>query len=216
MIKVVIVDDQSVVCHGMKMLLDAQPNIKVVGVAYNGEEALEVIALNPPDVVLMDLKMPVMNGIQATKALREKYPTLPVVVLTTYDEDEWVVDAIRSGATGYLLKDCRTEEIIAALEGVVVGQTPVSSGVATKLFQYIQYGLPGRNPLDKDLNERELSILKLVANGLTNADIAKRLNLAEGTVRNYLTTIFSKLDVADRAQATALAWRYGIVSDTSK
>lgn len=211
MIRVLVVDDQEVVCKGMKMLLDAQPNMNVVGTAYNGAEAVALVKQNPPDVVLMDLKMPVMNGIQATEALRTLNAALPVVVLTTYDEDEWVVDAIRAGAAGYLLKDSRTEDIVAAIEGVIAGRTAVSPAVAAKLFQYVRFGVPARTPLEADLSERELAILRLLASGLSNADIGERLSLAEGTVRNHLTTIFAKLDVTDRAQATAAAWRCGLV-----
>lgn len=211
MITVLVVDDQDVVSNGMRMLLNAQPNLEVIGTARNGADAIAQVAARRPDVVLMDLKMPIMNGIQATEALRRDHPDLPIVVLTTYDEDEWVVDAIRAGAAGYLLKDSRTEDIVAAIEGVIAGQTPVSPLVASKLFQYVQYGVPHRRPLDADLTERELHILRLLASGLANADIAERLSLAEGTVRNHLTTIFAKLNVADRAQATALAWRHGLV-----
>ncbi|MCA9904917.1 MAG: response regulator transcription factor, partial [Anaerolineae bacterium] len=160
----------------------------------------------------MDLKMPHMNGIQATEAIRRLYPDLPVVVLTTYDEDEWIVDAIRAGAAGYLLKDSSTEDIIAAVEGVVAGETPIAKAVTAKLFQYVQFGVPSRSQLEERLSERELAILRLLASGLSNADIASRLNLAEGTVRNHLTNIFATLEVTDRAQATAVAWRYGLVA----
>ncbi len=212
MIRVVVVDDQVVVCNGIKMLLDAHSGIEVIGTAYDGAEAVALVEKCPPDVVLMDLKMPVMNGIQATEAIRRAHPDLPVVVLTTYDEDEWVVDAIRAGAAGYLLKDSSTEDIIAAVEGVVAGETPVTKTVAAKLFKYVQYGVPSRSHLLDMLNEREQAVLRLLASGLGNADIAQRLNLAEGTVRNHLTQIFAKLEVTDRAQATALAWRYGLVA----
>lgn len=212
MIRVIVVDDQMVVCNGLKMLLDAHPGIEVIATAYDGAEAVAQIAKNPPDVVLMDLKMPVLNGIQATELIRRDHPNLPVVVLTTYDEDEWVVDAIRAGASGYLLKDSSTEDIIAAVEGVTVGETPISKTVAAKLFKYVQYGVPSRSALEERLTEREAAILRLLASGLSNADIAARLNLAEGTVRNHLTQIFAKLEVTDRSQATALAWRYGFVA----
>ncbi len=213
MIRVLVVDDQQVVANGMRMLLNAHSNIEVSGVAYNGADAVARVAQNPPDVVLMDLKMPIMNGIQAIQALHQSHPDLPVVALTTYDEDEWVVDAIRAGAAGYLLKDSRTEDIVAAIEGVIAGRTPVSPAVATKLFQYVQFGMPQPSTFNVDLSERELAILRLLASGLTNTDIADRLSLAEGTVRNHLTTIFAKLGVTDRAQATALAWRHGLVKD---
>jgi DNA-binding NarL/FixJ family response regulator len=153
-----------------------------------------------------------MNGIHATRAIREQYPHIHVLVLTTYDGDEWVIDAIRSGADGYLLKDSRRVDIVAAIEGTVAGKTHVDPGVADKLFAVVRGASIPDSAVVASLNEREREILQLLARGLTNADIAQRLSLADGTVRNYVSSILAKLDVADRTQATALAWRYGLVS----
>jgi DNA-binding NarL/FixJ family response regulator len=210
MIKVLLVDDQTIVTEGLKVILSASSSLEVVGTAQDGAEALAAAGRLLPDVVLMDLKMPGMNGIHATRAIKAAYPHIAVLVLTTYDEDEWVVDAIRAGANGYLLKDTGRAEIVAAIEGVVAGRTPVDAAVAEKLFQFVQQGAPPSRDFAALLTEREREILRLLASGLSNAAIADRLYLAEGTVRNHVTNIFAKLDVTDRAQATALAWRYGL------
>lgn len=211
MIRVLIVDDQVIVCEGLKVVLEANPAIQVLGMAHEGEQALKMTAALQPDLVLMDLKMPGMNGVQATRAIKQQFPEIAVLILTTYDEDEWVVDAIRAGAAGYLLKDSRREDLIAAIEGTMAGKTFVDPTVAQKLFSYVQYGVPANNKIAELLSEREKKILSLLASGLTNMAIADRLNLAEGTVRNHVSMILSKLEVTDRAQATALAWRYGLV-----
>ncbi len=211
MTTVLIVDDQALARDGLQMIVGTAPDIEVVGSAENGAEALELVASLKPDVVLMDLKMPVMNGIHATRAISEQHPTVKVLVLTTYDADEWVFDAIRAGASGYLLKDSTRDEILKAIALTMSGETQVSPTVARKLYQFVQQGAPTDSTLAEALNEREREILNLLANGLSNADIAQRLYLAEGTIRNYVSTIFAKLDVTDRTQAAALAWRYGLV-----
>jgi DNA-binding NarL/FixJ family response regulator len=215
MIRVLIVDDQVIVSEGLRVMLSTSPNIEVIGTAQDGAEAVAAAARLTPDVVLMDLKMPGMNGIHATQSIKTAHPTMPVVILTTYDEDEWVIDAIRAGANGYLLKDTGRAEIIAAIEGVIAGRTPVDPAVGEKLFHYVRTGAPPNRDMLAQLTEREHDILRLLASGLSNTAIADRLFLAEGTVRNHVTTIFSKLDVSDRAQATALAWKHGLVSSSS-
>lgn len=212
MIRVLLVDDQAIVCEGLRVVLNASATVRVVGVAHHGEQALAQLPSLMPDLVLMDLKMPVMNGVRTTALIRERYPALPVLVLTTYDEDEWVVDAIRAGAVGYLLKDIDSIDLIAAIEGTVQGRTQVDPAVAEKLFDYVRRGPQPNSALTQQLTEREQHILRLLASGLTNAAIADRLSLAEGTVRNHITIVFSKLQVSDRAQATAIAWREGLVN----
>jgi two-component system, NarL family, response regulator LiaR len=212
-IRVLIVDDQTIVCEGLKVMLNASAGIEVVGTAHDGAEAVAAAARLTPDVVLMDLKMPGMNGIHATRAIKAAQPQTAVLVLTTYDEDEWVVDAIRAGANGYLLKDTGRAEIVAAIEGGVAGRKPVDPAVAEKLFTYVQQGAPASADFATQLTERERDILRLLASGLSNAAIADKLYLAEGTVRNHVTNIFIKLDVTDRAQATALAWKHGLVGN---
>lgn len=211
MISILIVDDQRIVCDGLRVVLNAHAGLSVIGVAHDGAEALAAVQRHPPDVILMDLKMPGMNGIHATRAIKSAHPTVLVIVLTTYDEDEWVVDAIRAGADGYLLKDIGTDELIGAIEGAVAGRRPVDPAITEKLFAYVQHGLPPGSAVAGQFSERERQILQLLASGLTNSAIAARLNLAEGTIRNHVTVIFEKLGVSDRAQATAYAWKHGLV-----
>jgi DNA-binding NarL/FixJ family response regulator len=210
MIRVLVVDDQTVVCEGLRVMLNAAPEIEVIGAAYDGASAVQVAESLRPDLVLMDLKMPGMNGIAATRAIREKIPACVVLVLSTYDDDEWVFDAIRAGAAGYLLKDARREEIVAAIVGAVEGRSHLDPAVAAKLLSYVRTGPAPQPQIAELLSDREREVLRLLAHGLTNAAIAERLFLAEGTVRNYVSTILSKLGAADRTQAAALAWRCGL------
>jgi two-component system, NarL family, response regulator LiaR len=212
MIRVLIVDDQSIVCEGLKVLLNADPDIEVVGMAFNGAEAIEQVIVLRPTLVLMDLKMPVMNGVQATRTIKERHPETIVLILTTYDADTWAINAIRAGATGYLLKESDRATITAAIKGAIAGQSYVDPTVAPKLLNVIRHGTPPSAELIDLFSDRELTILRLLASGLTNAAIADRLNLAEGTVRNHVTPILAKLNVSDRAQATAIAWRYGLMT----
>lgn len=212
MIKVLICDDQEIVCEGLQLILSSDAEITVVGQAHNGLEALELIPAVQPDLVLMDLKMPVMNGILATRKIREKFPGVRVLVLTTYDDDEWLFDAIRAGASGYLLKDRPRSELLKAIKGTVNGNSFVDPAVAGKLLgQIAQNNPPRQPPVEISLSERETEVLQLLAQGLANADIAQRLYLSEGTVRNYTSAIFAKLNVSDRTQAVVLALRYGLV-----
>lgn len=214
MIRVLICDDQAIVCEGLQLILETDAEIDVVGIASDGAEALEMLPRLKPDIVLMDLKMPGMNGVQATYSIRRDYPDIPVLVLTTFDADEWVFDAIRSGASGYLLKDTPRDRLLIAVKETVAGRTHVDPAVAGKLLSRLAQPtaptLPTDNALIKDLSDREREILRLIAQGITNAEIAKRLFLSEGTVRNYVSSIFAKLDVADRTQAAVLALRYGL------
>ncbi len=211
MIRVIICDDQSVVCEGLNAILSTAAGIEVAGMANNGEEALEQVARLHPDVVLMDLKMPVMNGIQATRSIRAQYPGVRVLVLTTYDLDEWVFDAIHSGASGYLLKDTPRDELVAAIQGTAMGKTFVDPQIAGKLFDRVRSEtLPLDTEIVKKLSERELDVLNLLAAGMTNLEIARELFLSDGTVRNYISAILEKLGVADRTQAALLATRAGM------
>ncbi len=212
MIKVLVCDDQAVVCDGLEMILDSDPEIQVIAKAYDGDEAVALLEKSQPDLVLMDLKMPGMNGIQATRLIRQKYPHVKVLVLTTYGDDEWVFDAIRSGADGYLLKGVQREELIRAVKGTLQGQTHVDPAVAGKLFNSVAKSpVSDHSTLTEQLSERELEILKRIGRGLSNAEIAEELYLTRGTVRNYVSTILSKLGVEDRTQAAILAIQYGLV-----
>jgi two-component system, NarL family, response regulator LiaR len=211
MIKLLICDDQDVVREGLKAILGTDASLQVLGTAADGAEALELIPSLKPDLVLMDLKMPIMNGVQATRHICQRYPGIKVLVLTTFEADEWVFDAIRSGASGYLLKDTQREGLIAAIKDTVAGRTPVDPAVAGKLFAQVVQGVPKpRSAVVETLNSSEKEILRLLAAGLSNAEIAARLHFSEGTIRNYVSSIFDKLEVSDRTQAAVFAIRYGL------
>jgi len=214
MIRVLICDDQVVVCDGLEMILGSDPGIEVVGTAYDGAQALEMVPEVRPDVVLMDLKMPGMNGIQATREISKQYPEVNVLVLTTFGEDEWVFDAIRAGAGGYLLKGTPRADLIKAVKGTAEGQTHVDPEVAGKLFSQVsRSGVERDTTVADGLSAREMEVLKLLAQGYTNAEIAGRLYLTKGTVRNYVSAILTKLGVEDRTQAAILAVKHGLVND---
>jgi NarL family two-component system response regulator LiaR len=213
-IRLLICDDQAIVCEGLRAILEGVGHIKVVGVASNGADAIDLTRTTQPDLVLMDLKMPRMNGIQATRAIREHFPDVRVLILTTYDEDEWVIDAIRAGAAGYVLKDTPQEDLIKAILETMKGWSHIDPQVAAKLLKHVATQ-PDRVVEDRklisQLSEREREVLGLLASGLTNADIAQTLFLSEGTVKNYVSIIFSKLAVTDRTQAALVAIRAGLV-----
>jgi DNA-binding NarL/FixJ family response regulator len=212
MIRVLICDDQAIVCDGLEAILSADPEIEVIGLAHDGQEALEKVALDQPDLVLMDLKMPGMNGIQATRKITADYEKIKVLVLTTYGADEWVFDAIRNGASGYLLKGTPKDSLLKAVKGTVSGETYIDPSVGAKLFSHIASSVqPKETSVTKSLSERELEVLRLLAKGHTNAEIAEKLFLSEGTVRNYVSSVFDKLDVSDRTQAAVFAMRHGLV-----
>lgn len=211
MIRVLICDDQDVVREGLRSILGTVAGIEVVALAENGARAVELFERHRPDVVLMDLNMPVMNGIHATRRLRDQYPDARILALTTYDADEWVFDVIRAGAAGYLLKDTPRAELIRAIEGTANGRTFVDPNVAGKLFACVSGGGAASDPaLAAGLSARERDVVKLLTRGMNNADIAHRLHLSEGTVRNYISSIFDKLGVADRTQAAIVALRHGL------
>lgn len=215
MIRVLVCDDQAVVCDGLEMILNADAQVRVVGKAYDGDEAVEMVEKVSPDLVLMDLKMPGTNGIQATQAIRQRFPRVKILVLTTYGDDEWVFDAIRSGADGYLLKGVQREELIRAVKGTVEGQTHVDPQVAGKLFNSVVKNTSYEHSrLRAELSEREFEILTLIGRGFTNAEIAEKLFLTKGTVRNYVSAILAKLGVEDRTQAAILAVQYGLVDES--
>lgn len=212
MIRVLLVDDQEIVCEGLQRILGSDAAIEVVGAAANGLEAVALADEYRPDLVLMDLKMPEMNGIAATQQIRAAHPEIRVLVLTTYDDDEWLYDAIRAGASGYLLKDTPRADLIRAIKGTVEGDAYVDPAVTARLLASIAQSKPiSQQPTQISLSDRDRKILRLITQGLSNADIAARLYLAEGTVRNYTSAIFAKLGVSDRTQAAIAALRYGLV-----
>jgi DNA-binding NarL/FixJ family response regulator len=212
--KILICDDQKIVCEGLQTIINADPELEVVGIAYDGQEALEMIETTHPDLVLMDLKMPGMNGVQATRKISDAYPDIAVLILTTYDDDEWIFDAIRSGAAGYLLKDTPPNDLIQSIKGTLEGKSFIDPQVAGKLLaEYAENFGKSQPPTHYTFTERERDILTLLSQGLSNTEISEKLYLAEGTVRNYTSVILKKLGVSDRTQAAILAIRYGLVPD---
>ncbi|MGL4610897.1 MAG: response regulator [Trueperaceae bacterium] len=214
-IRVLIADDQAIARQGLQLILSAEPGIEVIGQAHDGQEAVDMTAKLNPDLVLMDLKMPRLTGVQATKLIKEHSPNTAVLVLTTYDMDDWVANAIRNGANGYLLKDTPPEELVKAIRGTLQGKSYVDPSVAGKVLQHMQQSSPvvAKEGLEltEALTERELDVLKLLAKGLSNGEIAEALHLSEGTVRNYLSVLFGKMGVNDRTKAAVLAVQHGLI-----
>ena len=209
--KILICDDQAVVRDGLELLLSLEKDLQVIGTARDGAEALELTAKHQPDLALMDLKMPGMNGIEATRQIRARFPQVKVLVLTTYDDDEWLFDAIRAGACGYLLKDTPREKVVEAIRGTAAGRSFVDPAVAGKLLDQVasRQSQPA-SLLTGKLTERETDVLRLLAKGLTNAEIAAQLYISEGTVRNHVSAILDKLGVSDRTQAAVIAVQHGL------
>ena len=209
--KVVVCDDQATVRDGLVMLLKLEPDIEVVGTAEDGAEAVEMVADKGPDLILMDLKMPIMNGVEATRQITMRYPEVKVLVLTTYADDEWVFDAIRVGASGYLLKDTPRDEVVKAIRGTVTGKTYVDPSIAGKVLrQASSHQTQPASIITGKLTDREIEVLRLLAKGLSNADISERLFVSEGTVRNHVSAILAKLGVSDRTQAAVIAIQHGL------
>lgn len=214
-VKILIVDDQSLFREGLRTLLSVQPDFDVVSEAGNGEEALRLAATLRPDVILMDLRMPVMDGVTATHRLRELLPRCKVIVLTTFDDDEYVFDGLRAGAVGYLLKDVSSEKLFEAIRAAARGEYFLQPSITAKVmaeFARLSRAAPLREEaLAEPLSPRELEILRLVSTGASNRDIAESLVIAEGTVKNHLTNILGKLNVKDRMQAVLKAREYGLI-----
>jgi DNA-binding NarL/FixJ family response regulator len=215
---VVIADDQRVVREGLATIVGGLPGVEVVGLAADGQEAISLVDEAQPDVVLMDLRMPVMDGATATSAIRARWPGTQVVVLTTYADDESILAALSAGASGYLTKDATRDDIRRALEAAAAGQSLLDPTVQSVLLQAAQAGfrpapvapLAGRD-LPDGLTEREAEVLRLMANGRSNREIADQLYVAEATVKTHVNRIFAKTQSRDRAQATAYAHRHGLV-----
>jgi DNA-binding NarL/FixJ family response regulator len=217
MVRVVIADDQTVVREGLAAILSTDPEIEVVGLAGDGQQALELVAQMEPDLVLMDLKMPVLNGVQTMRRLRRTHPEVPVLVLTTYAADDWVFDALQAGAAGYLLKDTRRDDLLAAIKGTAEGGSYLAPAIAGRVMHQAvtAASLPApAEPESEIFTERELQVLRLVAKGYRNPEIAQRLHLARGTVRNYVSMILQKLGVSDRTQAAIEALRRGLIDQS--
>lgn len=215
LVTVLIVDDHAVVRHGIRALLEAEGDFAIVGEVSSGGEAVLLAAKHPPDVVLMDLVMPEMDGVEATRLLKQHCPDTQVVVLTSYEEDERILPAIRAGALSYLLKGVGLSELAQAVRKAARGEAVLHPHIAAHLAHKIQ-GTPSKpvGSCNEALSEREREVLLLIAQGLSNAQIAGRLVISERTVKSHVNNILSKLHVVDRTQAAIYAWREGMISDS--
>jgi DNA-binding NarL/FixJ family response regulator len=214
-IKVLIADDHRVVREGLAAILKNKENIDVVGEAQDGQEAVEKARALLPDVVLMDVSMPRMGGVEATRIIKREFPHMGIVALTMYEEQQYIFDLVRAGATGYLLKDTDSSQIVTAIRSIYRGESLIHPSVASKILA--EFSLlaqkKGKKPswVEHDLTEREITVLRLVADGKTNKEIANNLDLSEKTVKNHVRNIFHKLHVYDRTQAAILAIRKGLI-----
>jgi DNA-binding NarL/FixJ family response regulator len=210
-VRVLVVDDHPLYREGLVTAVDTMPGKEVVGEAGNGQEALDLVDALGPDVVVMDLHMPVLNGVDATRLITEQHPDVSVLVLSMLEGDESVFAAVRAGAKGYLLKGADRAEIARALDAVAHGEVVFSAGIAGRVLSYFASGGSARAAVPfPELTEREREILDLVARGLTNAEIARRLVISDKTVRNHVSNVFAKLHVAGRAEAVARARDAGL------
>jgi DNA-binding NarL/FixJ family response regulator len=214
-IRVLLVDDQALFREGLSTLLSVYPELEIVGEAANGQEALQQAERLRPDVVLMDLRMPVLDGVTATRRLKETRPSCRVIILTTFDDDEYVFDGLRAGAVGYLLKDVSSEKLVEAIRTTARGESFLQPNIAAKLVAEFarmdESPTPQAQQLVDPLSQRELEILALVAEGASNKEIGAELFIAEGTVKNHVTNILSKLSVRDRTQAALRARELGLI-----
>jgi DNA-binding NarL/FixJ family response regulator len=238
MIRVVLVDDQTLMRQGIQTLLELEPDLEVVGVASNGREAIAVVERARPDVVLMDIRMPEIDGVAATRVLTERFPAMGVIILTTFDDDEYVFEGLKAGARGYLLKDVSSDDLAEAVRAVAAGQALIQPSIARKVVaEFSRLAAGGDREATRQqagdarqatgeaqprvsrlaspassLTERELEVLRAMARGLSNKEIADRLVITEGTVKNHVSNLLGKLEVRDRTQAVLKGQALGLIS----
>jgi DNA-binding NarL/FixJ family response regulator len=211
MIRLLLVDDQNLICQGLKAMLSLEADLEVVGIANNGEVAIEQVAALQPDVVLMDVRMPIMDGREATRMITQQYPQVKVLVLSTFDDDQYIADAMRAGAKGYLLKDMPSEELAQAIRFVHLGYTQLAPGLMEKLIAGFSTTPTPTTKLEStsaalgQLTPREQEVLQLVAAGATNRDIAQQLFISEGTVKTHVTHLLNRLNLRNRSQLAIYA-----------
>ncbi|HMQ34169.1 MAG TPA: response regulator transcription factor [Chloroflexaceae bacterium] len=220
MIRILLVDDQTLVRQGIKTLLELEDDLRVVATAANGREAIAAAEAARPDVVLMDVRMPELDGVAATRELLSRHPGLGVIILTTFDDDEYVFEGLKAGARGYMLKDTSSDEIVAAVRAVAAGAALIQPSIARKVvaeFSRLAAGLPAPQApaapaaLAEPLTEREAEVLRALAAGLSNREIAERLVITEGTVKNHVSSLLAKLGVRDRTQAVLKGQALGLL-----
>lgn len=206
MIRLLLADDQDIFRQGLATMLSIEPDLEIVGQAVNGQDAIEAAKELQPHVILMDVQMPICNGVQATQIIHECYPWIRVLVLTTFDDDEYILQSLQVGALGYLLKRTPAPEIAAAIRSVAQGYSQLGPTIATKAFSQLK--TPAMDHASSSLSKREIEVLRLVGEGKNNIEIAKELYLSEGTVKNHVTNILSKLEMRDRIAAALWAQRH--------
>ncbi len=217
MTRVMLVDDQTLIRQGIRLLLMTEPGMEVVGEAANGREALALVEQAHPEVVLMDIRMPGMDGVAATREITTRHPEIGVIILTTFDDDEYIFEGLRAGARGYLLKDISSEEMADAVRVVARGgaliQPSITRKVLSEFARLSSSPAPSSRPasLPEPLTDRELDVLRCIAEGLSNREIAERLVITEGTVKNHVSNLIAKLGVRDRTQALLKAKELGLV-----
>lgn len=216
MIRILLVDDQTLVRQGIQTLLDLETDLTVVGTAVHGQQAIELVERLQPDVVLMDIRMPVMDGVAATREICRRWPHIGVIILTTFDDDEYVIEGLKAGARGYMLKDADSSDIVAAIRIVARGEALIQPSITRKVlaeFSRLAASAPTTrpSPLAEPLTEREMDVLHGIAAGHSNREIADQLCISEGTVKNYVSSLLAKLAVRDRTQAIIRARELGLL-----
>ncbi len=209
MIKVLLVDDQNLIRQGLRALLELEPDLEIVGEAENGEQAIKLSEQLQPDIILMDIRMPIMDGVAATREIQKRCAGIKILVLTTFDDDEYIKAALQNGAMGYLLKDTPSEELAVAIRAVYKGYTQLGPGIVKKLVTQFSgltsTQLPPVPPSLAELTPREKEVLRLIAIGASNREISQQLYISEGTVKNHVTNILNRLNLRDRTQAAIIA-----------
>ncbi|MGG6264895.1 response regulator [Leptolyngbya sp. AN03gr2] len=205
MIKLLLVDDQAIFCQGLAAILSLEPDLEVVGLGSDGQEAIALAEQFQPDIILMDVRMPHCDGVTATREIHDRYPWIRILVLSTFDEDEYIYQALQAGALGYILKNTPTNQIIDAIRALHRGVSQLGPTIAPKVFAHLSAMLPTQSIESYQLSRRELEVLALLSQGKTNSEIAQLLFLSEGTVRNHISRILSQLGLHDRTQAALWA-----------
>lgn len=209
MIRLLVVDDQNLICQGLKAMLELEPDMEVVGTAEHGEAAIEQVAILQPDLVLMDVRMPVMDGRAATREICQQFPEVKVIVLSTFDDDQYIADSMRAGAKGYLLKDMPCEELVQSIRLAHRGYTQLAPGLLDKLMGSTPDSCQSNSEsASQDLSAftpREQEVLRLISSGITNREIAQQLYIAEGTVKTHVTHLLTRLDLRNRSQLAIFA-----------
>lgn len=216
MIKVMIADDQELIRQSLQIVLQTKPDLTVTDVASNGQEVIQKVRKNLPDVILMDIRMPKMDGVQCTKIIKEQYPKIKIIILTTFDDDEFVYNALKFGASGYLLKGVSMDDLVEAIHTVYNGRAMINPDIATKVLKLFSqmaqtdYSIQVSRANEEQLTKTERKIIGQVESGASNKEIADKLSLSEGTVRNYISAILNKLELRDRTQLAIWAVQTGV------